>query len=95
MFEILQKHRLCLNVEKCSFGVGAGKFLGYLITSRGIEVNPNQIEAVKRLRSLSNPKEVQVLTGVLASLNRFISKIFGSLPSILSAFKEVEGILVG
>ena len=58
MFEILQKHRLCLNAEKCAFRVEAGKFLGYLITSHGIEVNPDQIEAVKRLRSPSNPKEV-------------------------------------
>ena len=40
VFEVLQKHRLHLNAEKCAFGVGAGKFLGYLITSRGIEVNP-------------------------------------------------------
>ena len=74
MFEILWQHRLHRNAEKCAFEVGAGKFLGYLITNRGIEVNPNQIEAVKRLRSPSNPKEVQVLIGMLAVLNRFISK---------------------
>ena len=71
---MLQKYRLCLNAKKCAFGVGAGKFLGYLITSRGIEVSPDQIEAVKRLRSLSNPKEVHMLTGMLVALNRFISK---------------------
>ena len=64
VFEILRKHKLRLNAEKCAFRVGAGKFLGYLITSRRIEVNPNQIEVVKHLRSLSNPKEVQVLTGM-------------------------------
>ena len=72
VFEVLWKHRLHLNAEKCAFGVGAGKFLGYLITSRGIGVNPDQIEAVKRLRSPSNLKEVQVLNGMLAALNRFI-----------------------
>ena len=38
-FEVLRQHKLCLNVEKCTFGVGASKFLGYLITCRGIEVN--------------------------------------------------------
>ena len=74
VFEILQRHKLHLNVEKCTFGVGAGKFLGYLVSTRGIEANPDQIEAVKRLRPPSNPKEVQVLTGMLAALNRFISK---------------------
>ena len=74
MFEVLRQHKLRLNAEKCTFGVGASKFLGYLITGRGIEVNPDQIEAVKRLKPLSNPKEVQMLTRMLAALNRFISK---------------------
>ena len=48
VFEVLRKHRLRLNAEKCAFGVGVGKFLGYLISNRGIEVNPDQIEAMKR-----------------------------------------------
>ena len=39
VFEMLWKHRLRLNAEKYAFGVGAGKFLGYLIANRGIEVN--------------------------------------------------------
>ena len=62
VFEILRRHKLHLNAEKCTFGVGAGKFLGYLISTRGIEANPDQIEAVNRLKPPSNPKEVQVLT---------------------------------
>jgi len=69
VFEVLRQHKLRLNAEKCAFGVRVGKFLGYLITTRGIEVNPDQIEAVKRLKSPSNPKEVQVLTWMLAALN--------------------------
>ena len=71
---MLQHHKLRLNAEKCTFGVGAGKFLGYLITGLGIEVNPDQIEAVKHLKPPSNPKEVQMLTRMLVALNRFISK---------------------
>ena len=71
---MLWQHKLRLHVEKCAFGVGAGKFLGYLITHWGIQVNLDQIEAVKHLKPLSNPKEVQVLTGMLATLNQFISK---------------------
>ena len=57
-FEVLWQHKLRLNAEKCAFGVGAGKFLGYLITNQGIEVNPNQIDAVKCLKPPSNLKEV-------------------------------------
>ena len=49
VFEVLRHCKLRLNVDKCAFGVGAGKFLGYLITNRGIEVNPKQIEVMKRL----------------------------------------------
>ena len=71
---MLRQHKLRLNAEKCAFGVGVGKFLGYLITGRGIEVNPDQIEAMKLLKPPSNPKEVQMLTSMLATLNRFISK---------------------
>ena len=74
IFEVLQRHKLRLNADKCAFGVGAGKFPEYTITHRGIEVNPNQISAIECLKLSSNPKEVQVLTSMLAALNRFISK---------------------
>ena len=57
-FEILRHHKLCLNATKCTFGVGLGKFLGYMITCRRIEVNPNQIKAIQQLSLPSNPKEV-------------------------------------
>ena len=46
IFEILRRHRLHLNASKCSFGVGSGKFLGYMMTHRGIEVSPDQIRAI-------------------------------------------------
>ena len=69
VFEVLRQHRLRLNADKCAFEVGVGKFLGYLITNQGIEINPDQIEVVRRLKPSSNPKEVQVLTDILATLN--------------------------
>ena len=58
IFEILRRHKLQLNASKCSFGVGLGKFLGYMVTHRGIEVNPDQIKAINNLQSLRNSKEV-------------------------------------
>ena len=72
IFGILRKHKLCLNASKCSFGVGSGKFLGYMVTHRGIEMNPDQIKAINNLQPPRNPKEVQKLTGMTAALNRFI-----------------------
>ena len=62
IFEILRRHKLRLNASKCSFGVGSGKFLGYIVTHRGIEVNPDQIRAINSLQPPQNPKEVQKLT---------------------------------
>ena len=74
IFEILREHKLCLNASKCSFGVGSGNFLGYMVTHKGIKVNLDQIKAINRLQLSRNPKEVQKLTGMMAALNRFISR---------------------
>ena len=75
IFEILRNYKLRLNASKCSFGVGLGKFLGYMVTHRGIKVNPDQIKVnpdqIKAINNLSaprNPKEVQKLTGMAAAL---------------------------
>ena len=74
IFEILRKHKLRLNASKCFFGVGSGKFLGYMVTHWRIEVNPSQIKAINSLQPPQNPKVVQKLTGMTAALNRFISR---------------------
>ena len=58
IFEILRKLKLRLNASKCSFSVGSGKFLGYMVTHLGIEVNPNQVKAINSLQPPRNPKEV-------------------------------------
>ena len=91
MFEVYRWHWLRLNANKYAFGVGAGKFLGYLITNRGIEVNPDQIEAVKCLKRPRNPKEVQVLIGMLAALNRFISKFADCCSPFYQLLKKWKG----
>ena len=69
IFGILREHKLRLNASKCSFGVNSGKFLGYMVNHRGIEVNPDQIKAINDLQAPRNPKEVQKLTGMTAALN--------------------------
>ena len=74
VFEILRHHRLFLNAAKCVFGVGSGKFLDYMITCRGIEVNPDQISAIQQLNPPRNPKEVHKLIRMMKALNQFVSK---------------------
>ncbi|XP_026442187.1 uncharacterized protein LOC113341579 [Papaver somniferum] len=73
-FDILRKYRMKLNPAKCSFGLSSGKFLGYLMTPRGIEANPELIRSIREISSPRTKKEVQKLAGQLASLNRFISR---------------------
>ena len=73
-FGVLRKHKLRLNASKCSFGVGLGKFLGYMVTHRGIEVNPDWIKDINNLKPPQNTKEVQKLTRMIAALNRLISR---------------------
>jgi hypothetical protein len=65
---------LKLNPEKCVFGVKKGKFLGCLVSTKGIEANPNKIKAILWMEPPSTKKGAQRLTGRLASLNRFISR---------------------
>ena len=72
-FDLLRKYQVKLNPEKCTFGVAFGKFLGYLVTQRGIEANPDQISAIQNMKSSMCVKEVQILNGCLAALNMFLS----------------------
>jgi hypothetical protein len=65
---------LKLNPEKCVFGVKNWKFLGCLVSTKGIKANPNKIEAILWMEPPSTKKGAQRLTGRLASLNRFISR---------------------
>ena len=87
-FSTLQKYNMKLNPAKCSFGVSSGKFLGYIVTHRGIEANSEQIRAIHSIPSPKNVKEVQKLTGRMAALSRFNSRFsdkshafFGTLKS--------------
>ena len=73
-FNVLRKYKLHLNASKCSFGIGSGKFLGYMVTHRGIKVNLYQIKVINDLKPPQNAKDVQKLTGMIAALNRFISR---------------------
>jgi hypothetical protein len=74
-FANLRRFRMKLNPAKCTFGVPAGKLLGFLVSSRGIEVNPGKIRAIERMKPLTDLKEVQKFTGCLASLSRFIRRL--------------------
>jgi hypothetical protein len=101
---------LKLNPEKCVFGVKKGKFLGCLVSTKGIEANPNKIEAILQMEPPNTKKGARWLVGRLASLNRFISrsakrnlpffkilksaKVFQWGPAQQRAFKELKQYLI-
>ena len=63
-----------LNPSKCAFGASLGKFLGFMVSQRGIEANLDEIQAILDMEPPKNIKEFQSLTGRVAALNRFVSK---------------------
>src|SRR4051812_31897878 len=74
-FTALNKYRIKLNPKKCVFGVPSGKLLGYMVSARGIEANPEKVQAIAKMQEPTNIKGVQQLTGRLAALSRFISRL--------------------
>ena len=73
-FNMLRTYNMKLNPSKCAFEVTAGKFLGFMVSQRGIEVNLEKVRAIMELAPPKTIKEVQNLNGKIAALNRFVSQ---------------------
>nr|CAN82844.1 hypothetical protein VITISV_005761 [Vitis vinifera] len=88
VFHLLRKYDMKLNPSKCAFGVSAGKFLGFMVSQRGIEVSPYQIKAVMETPPPRNKKELQRLTGKLVALGRFIARFTDELRPFFLAIRK-------
>ncbi|GAU47137.1 hypothetical protein TSUD_379150, partial [Trifolium subterraneum] len=84
VFEQARKINMRFNPEKCTFGIQAGKFLGFYLTERGIEANPDKCRAFTEFPTPNNKKSIQTLNGMLTALSRFVAK---SAPHALPLFK--------
>lgn len=73
-FSTLREYRVKLNPAKCTFGVSSGKFLGFMVTERGFEVNQSKVQAVIDMSSPGSVKDVQKLTWKIVALSRFNSR---------------------
>ncbi|KAK0581236.1 hypothetical protein LWI29_011631 [Acer saccharum] len=91
-FDVLVRYGMKLNPAKCVFDVPSGRFLGYQVHQRGIEVNPEKIQALAKMVSPRTLKDVQKLTGCLASLSRFIAKSTDRCLPFFKALKKGKGI---
>ena len=89
-FELLRAYGMKLNPTKCAFGLSAGLFLGFMMTQRGIEANPAQLQAILESPAPSSKKGIQQLTGRLSTLGRFISRSINRLKPFFTALKEAN-----
>jgi len=88
VFQALRKYHVCLNPEKCAFGVEGRKFLGFMLTHWGIEANPEKCKTIAEMRSPSGFKKIQRLIGRLTSLSRFIPKLAERTRPIIQLLKK-------
>nr|XP_023915767.1 uncharacterized protein LOC112027322 [Quercus suber] len=77
MFNRLRKYQLRMNPRKCAFGVTSGKFLGFVVRHRDIEIDQSKIEAIQKMPEPKNLQELRGLQGKLAYIRRFISNLAG------------------
>ena len=86
-FDTLKRYNMRLNSSKCVFRVSLGKFLGFMVSHKGIEANPIKIQAILDMKPPRSIKEVQSLIGRVATLNRFVSK---AIDKCLPFFKVLK-----
>ena len=75
MFANLKRYRWKMNPSKCIFGVPSGILLGYIVSARGIEPNPYKVSTITNMKQPTCVKDIQKLTGCMAVLSRFISRL--------------------
>jgi hypothetical protein len=69
MFANMRCYHIKLNPEKCSFGMPAGQFRGYIVSQRGIEANHSKIKAIEALEPPTELRDMQKFADCLASLS--------------------------
>ena len=75
LFVRLKEYKLRLNPNKCTFGVRSGKLLGFIVSNKGIEVDPAKVKAIQEMPSPRTEKEVRGFLGRLNYIARFISHL--------------------
>lgn len=89
-FLVLKENEMKLNLEKSIFELKSGKYLGFIVSQRKIEANPDKVQAILEMKSLSTVKEIQWLNNKIAVLNRFISKAIDKCFIFFQAIKKKE-----
>jgi hypothetical protein len=90
VFQRLRQYNLRLNPLKYTFGMEAGKFLGFMLTSRGIEANPDKCREILDMISPRTLKDVQQLMGRIVALSRFLPASGKSCLPMFSILKKQD-----
>ena len=88
LFERLRKYQLKLNPAKCSFGVKTGKLLGFIVSNRGIEIDPDKVKAIQEMPAPKTEKEVRSFLGRLNYIARFISQLIVTCEPIFRLLRK-------
>jgi hypothetical protein len=89
-FKCLRAKNIKLNPEKCVFGIPRGMLLGFIVSKRGIEANPEKITAITKMGPIRDLKGVQRVTGCLAALSHFISCLGEKVLPLYHLLKKSE-----
>ena len=88
LFERLRKFQLKLNPIKCTFGVTSGKLLGFVVSKKGIEIDPDKVRAIQDLPPPRTQKEVRSFMGRLNYIARFISQMTAKCDPIFKMLRK-------
>ena len=88
LFERLRKFKLRLNPAKCTFGVRSGKFLDFIVSQKGIEVDPNKVRAIIQMPHPCTKKEIRGFLGRLNYIARFISHLTSTCEPIFKLLRK-------
>ena len=88
LFERLRKYKLRLNPSKCTFGVKSGRLLGFIVSQRGIEVDPDKVRAILEMPHPCTEKEVRGFLGRLNYSARFISQLTATCEPIFKLLRK-------
>ena len=91
LFQRLRKYRLRLNPNKCTFSVRSGKLLGFIVSQKGIEVDPDKVKAIQEMPAPKIEKQVRGFLGRLNYISRFISHMTATCEPIFKLLKKDQG----
>ena len=92
-FQRLRKYQLRLNPNKCTFGVRSGKFLGFVVSQKGIEVDPDKVKAIREMPVPQTEKQVRGFLGRLNYISRFISHMTATCGPIFKLLRKDQGVV--